>query len=327
MNGVRRVVGWVGVALLVTGAAAVGVAPASAQTGGGELGSDFVRATAADLGAGSFPGGGVPARAPSVVSPFTWQRWTSTEVCAVLADPPTPELAPHVGRIDGPTVVGDVFEGPGTPLVPPQVVSIDDRAAVPPGATIVGDLAFDVGVQGPRTLIVPRCVGPGIPPLPRPPSPAEVWEQTPLPRTRVHASPPGTTGWPGITRLTTLFWGNAVPETSASVSLRGFDVDVVARPAAYAWVFGNGATSVADNPGTIDLPLPVTYVRRGDYGVALYVVWEGRATMSFGGVPLPEQDLGTVTLPEAAPYHVAEIRAVLRTTPGRPASRGRGRPR
>ena len=208
-------------------------------------------------------------------------------------------------------------KAPARRLVPPWVVSVDDRAAVPPGATIVGDLAFDVGIQGPRTLVVPRCVGPGVPPLPEPPSPAEVWEQTPLPRTRVHASPPGTAGWPGITRLTTLFWGNAVPETVASVSLRGFDVDVDARPVAYAWVFDNGATSVADHPGSIFLPLAVTYHRRGDYGVALYVVWEGRATMSFAGLPLPEQDLGTVTLPEAAPYHVAEIRAVLRTTPGR----------
>jgi hypothetical protein len=294
-----------------------GTTPVGAQTGGGELGPGYVRATAADLGAGSFPGAGVPARAPSAASPFTWQRWSSTEVCVVLGSPPTPEQAPHVSRIDGPVVVGDVFQGPGTPLVPPWVVAVDDRSAVPPDATIVGDLAFDVGIQGPRTLIVPRCVVPGVPTLPQPPSPAEVWEQTPLPRTRVHANPPGTPGWPGITRLTTLFWGDGVPETTASVSLRGFDVEVVARPIAYAWAFGDGTTAIAGHPGSIFAPFVATYVRRGDYRVALYVVWEGRSRMFFGGLPLPEQDLGTVTLPEAAPYHVAEIRAVLRTTPGR----------
>jgi hypothetical protein len=295
----------------------VGLGPTGAQTGGGELGPDYVRASAADLGSGSFPGGGVPARAPSAASPFTWQRWSSTEVCAVLGAPPTPEQAPHVSGIDGPIVVGDVFQGPGTPLVPPWVVAVDDRSAVPPDATIVGDLAFDVGIQGARTLIVPRCVVPATPALPEPPSPTEVWQQTPLPRTRVNASPPGTAGWSGITRLTTRFWGSAVPETTASVSLRGFDVEVAARPIAYAWVFGNGATAIADHPGSIFAPFPVTYVRRGDYRVVLYVVWEGRSRMWFGGLPLPEQDLGTVTLPEARSYHVAEIRAVLRSTPGR----------
>jgi hypothetical protein len=293
-------------------------APAGAQTGGGELGPGYVRATASDLGAGRF-GAGTPARAPSAASPFAWEHWSSTEICVRLTDAPTPELAPHVGSIPGPTLVGDVSAGPGTPLVEPGVVSVDDPAVLPPGAVVVGALGFDVGVQAARALIVPRCSGPGTPPLPQPPSPAEIWQETPLPRATIDASPPGTAAWPGITRLATLFWGAEVPPTAARVSLRGFDVDVVARPIAYAWVFGNGATWVGEYPGSVFAPLPVTYARRGNYGITLFVVWEGRATMTFDGLPMPEEDLGTVTLPEDAPYHVAEIRAALRTTPGRSA--------
>ena len=138
-----------------------------------------------------------------------------------------------------------------------------------------------------------------------------------MPRTVVHASPPGTSSWPGITRLATRFWGNAVLEAHANVVLRGFGVAVVAHPIAYAWDFGEGTTLVrADPPNAIE-PVSVTFVRRGDYGVRLYVVWEGRAHISFRGIDVADEDLGTVTLPEGAPYHVAEIRALLRTTPRR----------
>ena len=61
----------------------------------------------------------------------------------------------------------------------------------------------------------------------------------------------------------------------------------------------------------------VPYPRRGDFAVTLYVVWEARAHLTYApwGVSLGDIDLGTVTLPEHLPYHVAEIRAVLRTTP------------
>ena len=59
--------------------------------------------------------------------------------------------------------------------------------------------------------------------------------------------------------------------------------------------------------------------RRGDFDVTLYVVWEAHAHLTYSawGVSLGDIDLGTVTLPETRPYHVAEIRAVLRTTPTR----------
>ena len=76
------------VALSLTVAAASGAA--HAQTGGGELGSDYVRATASDLGGGTFPGPGVPAREPSTASLFDWTRETGPLVCVFFTAPVPP---------------------------------------------------------------------------------------------------------------------------------------------------------------------------------------------------------------------------------------------
>jgi hypothetical protein len=311
-----RLVAAVVVATSLTVAASGGMA--HAQTGGGELGSDYVRATASDLGSGTFPGPGVPARQPSTASLFAWARSPSSLVCVFFTAPVPPELVSQIRSIPGPTVITNEVVGPGTPVdVPPGIVSVD-RSVTIPGMIVIGDLVYDIGTQPTMVIVVPRCLWPGTPLLGEPPSPAEIWQQTPLPRTHVHASPPGTAGWPGITRLTSWFWGDRVAETSARVSLRGFDVTVVAHPIAYAWWFADGTTAIGADPGSRATPVRATFVRRGDYEVRLYVVWEGRAHVTFAGLDVADQDLGTVTLPERAPYHVAEVRALLRTTPGRP---------
>jgi hypothetical protein len=307
--------------LLALGIAVALVGPAAsrtaAQTGSGELGPGSVRARARDLGAGSFDGPGVPAREPSAESLFTWTRQGTTSVCVRIAGPVPPELAAHLHPIAGPTVIGSEVSGPGGQIVPAGVVSLDDPSLLPPGASVVGDLVTEVGEAGLVILVVPRCVQPGDPLLGEPPSAAEIWQETPLPRTMVHASPPGTGAWPGITRLVTYFWGDAVPQADANVSLRGFQVSVTAQPVAYAWSFGDGSTAVEPDPGTAAAPVRATFLRRGDYVVDLYVVWAGRARVSFLGIVLADLDLGTVTLPERATYHVAEVRALLHSSPPR----------
>src|SRR5262249_26490223 len=172
---------------------------------------------------------GVPAREPSTASLFTWVRQIGSLVCVFLTAPVPPELVSQIRPIPGPTVIANDVIGPGTPVdVPPGIVSVDRSVSIP-GMIVVGDLVYDVGTQ--PTLVVggPRWGGPATPLRGEPPSPAEIWQQTPLPRTHVHASPPGTVGWPGITRLTSWFWGDRVNETTAHVSLRGFDVAVMAR--------------------------------------------------------------------------------------------------
>jgi hypothetical protein len=290
--------------------------PAGAQTGSGELGPGSVRSTARDLGAGSFGGSGVPARQPSVRSLFAWTRLGTSSVCVQFVGAVDTEAA-GVRPIPGPTVITDQLSGPGTPVVPTGVVALAEGAPVPEGASVVGDLVTEVGEGGIVVVVVPRCVRPGEPLLGAPPSPAEVWQETPLPRPTVRASPPGTAAWPGITRLATFLWGDAVTDAAAEVSLRGFDVSVTARPIAYAWSFGDGTTAVESDLGSATAPLRVTFLRRGDYLIDLYVVWEGRARISFAGFVIADVDLGTVTLPERVEYHVAEVRALLHSSPPR----------
>jgi hypothetical protein len=304
------------IGLLVCAAVVAMPRAAHAQTGGGELGPDYVRASAGDLGAGSFPGGGLPARAPSWESPYTWARANDLRYCVVFAGPWPQEIATHVTPRPNGSVNGNPIALSGLPGDQPTAWLLDDLSLLPPDARVIGPLVWDLGAPtsgGDGLIIVPWCPAPGSAPPWDAPTAAEIWQQTPLPRRGIGASPPGTTDWPGIARLATFFWSDPRPPTTASVSLRGFDVTVVAHPIAYAWSFGDGATQIVGDPPTAIVPYP----RRGDFVVTLFVVWEARAHLTYSpwGVSLGDIDLGTVTLPESRPYHVAEIRAVLRTTP------------
>ncbi len=307
-------VAWV-IGLLVHASVAMPSA-AHAQTGGGELGPDYVRASAGDLGAGGFPGGGLPARDPSWDSPYSWSRANDARYCVVFAGPWPQEIATHVTPRPNGSVNGNPIPRFGLPGDQPTAWLLDDLSLLPPDARVIGPLVWDLGAPtagGDDLIIVPWCPAPGSAPPWDAPTAAEIWQQTPLPRRGIGASPPGTAAWPGIARLATFFWSDARPPTTASVSLRGFDVTVVAHPVAYAWSFGDGSTQIVGDPPTAIVPYP----RRGDFAVTLYVVWEAHAQLAYSawGVSLGAIDLGTVTLAESRPYHVAEIRAVLRTTP------------
>jgi hypothetical protein len=301
--------------------AVVGLAPpAAAQTaGGGELGPDYVRATASDLGAGTFPGSGLPAETPAVDPPYTWQRAATGGRCVVFGGAVPPELANAVSPLPGlelspyvPIQVGTLQGGA------PGAVRLDGDAPLPPGAVLVGAFVIDTATPrggGPGTFFVPRCAPPGEPLPPAIPDAATIWQQTPLPRAHIHASPPGTSDWPGIVNLESRFWSDPLPVTWAAVSLDGYVVDVSAHPVAYAWAFDDGTTSVGSSPRSAGAPLRATFRRRGDHGIALYVTWAGLAHIAAPalGLDFGMQYLGTVTLPVAGTHHVAEIRALLRS--------------
>jgi hypothetical protein len=304
-------------AVAVLGAALV--PPAVAQTtGGGELGSGYVRAGAGDLGAGTFPGGGLPAVAPGVESPYTWERASTGARCVVFAGPVPPELVGSVTPLQVAAFPYTVVQVGALQGAPPGALRLDGDAPLPPGARLVGDFVVDAAI--PRTgtsgySFVPRCAAPGDALPPAPPTAAAIWQQTPLPRARVHASPPGTRDWPGIVNLESRFWGDALPDAHATVTLAGYVVDVAAHPVAYGWAFDDGTTSIGAAPGDAAAPLRATFRRRGDHDVSLYVTWAGVAHVIAPalGLDFGMQDLGTVTLPESVTHHVAEIRALLRS--------------
>src|SRR5437868_1983711 len=57
------------------------------QTGGGELGPDYVRADAADLGAGSYRGATpVPSATPATAPVYRWERAATGARCVVVTD-------------------------------------------------------------------------------------------------------------------------------------------------------------------------------------------------------------------------------------------------
>jgi len=203
----------------------------------------------------------------------------------------------------------------------PGAVRLDGDAPLPPGAVLLGAFVIDTATPrggGPGTFFVPRCAAPGEPLPPALPDAATIWQQTPLPRAHIHASPPGTLDWPGIVNLESRFWGDPLPDARATVILDGYVVDVAAHPIAYAWAFDDGTTSVGSSPGSAGAPLRATFRLRGDHGVALYVTWAGLAhiTAHAWGLDFGMQYLGTVTLAVAGVHNVAEIRALLRSRGG-----------
>lgn len=318
MNARRHLVAFgVGLALLAL------TPMAGAQTsGGGDLGPDYVRASARDLGAGTFPGPGLPGVEPATESPYEWSRAVTGGRCVVFPGPIPADLAGAVSPLPGIVTFPYVSIHVGALLgAPPGAVRVDGNPPLPAGVILAGDFVVDAATPrvGTDLLVVPRCVEPGAPFLPAPPSAAEIWEQTPLPRATVNASPPGTRVWPGIVNLESQFWSAPLADARATVDLRGYVVTVAAHPVAYAWSFGDGTTSVSTGPGGTDAPARARFRRRGEYDVVLYVVWAGLAHTAAPawGLDFGDQYLGTVTLPERVSYHEAEIRALLRSRTAR----------
>src|SRR4029077_20086680 len=121
---------------------------------------------AADLGAGTYPGGGLPTQAPSSAPPFTWVRVVRQSRCVVFPGA-VPDDA-HAVPVPGPSF-GFPIE-PGAPIgVPASTVLVNADYRLPDGARDVGQLVQDVGDDPTRSddlILVPRCVAPGAPALP-----------------------------------------------------------------------------------------------------------------------------------------------------------------
>ena len=177
----------------------------------GALGPDHVRATAQDLGAGTFPGAGLPSAQPASVSAYQWERTATAGRCVVFGGPIPPALVPTVTPLPGIAIF------PFAPLqvgalqgAPPDAVRLDGAGALAGRSDGRGRLRRRhrdaTATVGPACSWCPGARSPGRRSRPAPPTAAEIWQQTPLPRATVHASPPGTREWPGIVNLESWFW-------------------------------------------------------------------------------------------------------------------------
>ena len=156
------------------------------------------------------------------------------------------------------------------------------------------------------------CVYPGtaIPaPPPPPPTPAEVWAMVPLDKAAVGVNPRGE----GVTGLPTWFWYEGDTDgVNLNLGLRGYALTVHAKPYRFSWTTGDGASGGGSQPGSPDQPaFTHTYDTRGDYQLNMTISWAGTYTFSGYGIS-QTGSLGSVTLQATRPYHVYEVRGVLR---------------
>jgi hypothetical protein len=218
--------------------------------------------------------------------------------------------------------VGTTTQTRGAPSGTVRFAGARDLLAVN-ASTVFGDLVFDWGTpkdpaDGDWVVVVPSCTGPdNAPPAP---TIGEVGAILTLPGPVIHALPPGTRDWPGITGLATHLWTDAPDPVRVTAEVRTYTLTVTAEPFRYLWAFGDGRSATATTPGSREQPVSVTYLRRGDYTLRLSVVWSVHSHASDPDLAL-ERDLAfEVTVTTTVRYHVAEIRSVLRARAASPST-------
>lgn len=298
-----------------TGAA--GSAPRDAG-GCAFIGTDLVCHGSAILppagGGGGGPGPGRDPSAPSEEPTFTWSWLGYGSTCVEYTGGDT-----RVERFLA-TFTGGIGERP-TPTYLFPTSELDRLADLAPGSTPIGDYGYAVAAYPDGTPVmtfIARCVRPGEPRTPpAPPSAVEVWGLARLPLPVVHADPPGTAGFPGITGLETRLWSEPATPVDVDAELRGYRITARAHPVGWVFTTPDGATHATEGPPTAASPTRLRFERRGDYALSLAVRWTGTFAVAAPawGIALDGRPLGTTSVATRLPYRVAEIRA--RLVPGR----------
>jgi hypothetical protein len=248
--------------------------PVRQQAGSGQLDPDYVRATAADFGAGTY-GGGAPLAAvqPSVQPVYEWLRVPTGGDCVFVTGPLPPEVAGFVGPLPG--SVGLPHQTARiAPIVdaPPGAVRYDGPDPLPESLVDIGDTASDIGLPvgwDRDIVVVPRCVQPG---TALPPTADNSRHLANAARRRIRNPP----------RARRARRGASAVEVLADSSRRGRVRRAQPRgrrargPGRLRAVPGDGTSAVRAGRAAPPTSSPPT-ISRGDYPVALYVVWLGVA--------------------------------------------------
>lgn len=194
--------------------------------------------------------------------------------------------------------------GPGTGAVPgvPGYNPAANQGTVNAQVLVTG---------GQQQLVTYICVLNGTappPPPPPPPTPAEIWAHVPLSSGSIGVSPPTE----GVTGMDTWFWYRGDTNgVGLSVSIRGYTVQLRAKPVKFTWNSGDGAQGTGPSPGSDGTPgFTHVYETKGDYTIQIVAAWEGSYTFSGYGVS-SGGSLGSVSVTSTRPYHVYEVRGVL----------------
>jgi hypothetical protein len=203
------------------------------------------------------------------------------------------------------------------PAAPDRVVEdlvIEQRRLVISGNTPTGtttDDGFDpednpvgapVGpwIPGPRGCIDITALNP-------PPSPAEIFryfQTLPLPQLTTQHQPPGN----GLVGLPVIFFTDSATTQTFDLTIRGFQVQIVAGATAFTWHTGDGTELTSTTPGA---PYPNHTIshdyRSGTYTAHLTVTWgatfsvNGGASVAVPGTTTTDGPPVTFTVLQARP--------------------------
>jgi hypothetical protein len=240
--------------------------------------------------------------------------WTATNEA-----PPVP---PYIYRLVHPCVWDDDVNGGCRPSdfiecpAPPDRVVVDlviqARPLVLPGPRTDNNVPFDpaapVGTPvGDWERIGRGCVD--ITALNPPPSPAEIFryfQTLPLPQLTTQHQPPGN----GLVGLPVIFYTDSATTQTFDLTIRGFQVQIVAGATGFTWHTGDGTELTSTTPGA---PYPNHTIshdyRSGTYTAYLTVTWG--ATFSVNGGPSVAVPGTTTTDGPPVTFTVLQSRPVL----------------
>lgn len=157
---------------------------------------------------------------------------------------------------------------------------------------------------------------PAPPPLPEPPTVAEIWHAvatTALPRPDIGVSPITD----GVTGLETWLWitNDTEPTVNVTATVGAWSVTGTATRTGYTFDFGDGARSrrASTTGGSeADPPARHTYETKGPYVLQVASTWTATFALTGPSVitPIPV-DTGTLAVTTTRDYRVVEIRGVL----------------
>lgn len=182
---------------------------------------------------------------------------------------------------------------------------IERQRLAQPGSAEVQDGAQPGDPVGPWQNVDRACID--VTALNPPPSPAEIYryfQTLPLPQLATQHQPPGN----GLVGLPVIFYTDSATTQTFDLTIRGFQVQIVAGATAFTWHTGDGTELTSTTPGA---PYPDHTIshdyRSGTYTAYVTVTWgatfsvNGSASVAVPGTTTTDGPPVTFTVLQARP--------------------------